>query len=197
MERIRKLALTFDGAPNPPATLNVLAKLDEHGVKGTFFMEGHRIEKEPDTAREVKRRGHEIGNHSYSHPMLDQIPLEEARVEIEKTDALLREVVGVETKLVRPPAGALNHELAAMLICMGYEIALWSPMVPIYDWAGPDAAAICRRILSNVGDENTVLVFHDRVEFVPDVLDTIIPVLRDKGFTFVTMSQMDRKGVIR
>ena len=69
----KRMAITFDGAPNPPGTLNVLAALAKHGIKGTFFMEGHRLEKEAATAIEVKNQGHEIGNHSYSHPMFDEI----------------------------------------------------------------------------------------------------------------------------
>ena len=117
----KRMALTFDGAPNPPGTLNVLAALAKHGIKGTFFMEGHRLEKEAATAIEVKNQGHEIGNHSYSHPMFDEIDLQTAREEIEKTDLLLREKVGVETKLFRPPAGQLNYEVISEILALGYE----------------------------------------------------------------------------
>ena len=194
---MKKLALSFDGAPNPPGTVQVMDKLEEHGAVGTFFMEGHRIEKEPETAREVKRRGHEIGNHTYSHPMVDQIPLQELCEEIEKTDRLLKEVVGVSTKLFRPPWGGLNHEIAAQILSMGYEIALWTHGIPIYDWVGPSAEVVAQRILTNIRHEELILVFHDRVEIVPQVLELIIPPLKAQGFETYRISELGRKGIIQ
>lgn len=193
----KRMAITFDGAPNPPGTLNVLASLAKHGIKGTFFMEGHRLENEAETAIKVRDEGHEIGNHSYSHPMFDEIDLETAKEEIEKTDLLLKEKVGVETKLFRPPAGQLNYDIVAQIIQMGYEVVVWSASVPVYDWAGPTAEKVAERIVTNAKDDETIIVFHDRIEIVPEVLDLIIPSLRDKGFDFVTISQLDKKGVIR
>ncbi|HHU31287.1 MAG: polysaccharide deacetylase family protein [Zhaonellaceae bacterium] len=193
----KRMAITFDGAPNPPGTLNVLAALAKHGIKGTFFMEGHRLEKEAATAIEVKNQGHEIGNHSYSHPMFDEIDLQTAREEIEKTDLLLREKVGVETKLFRPPAGQLNYEVISEILALGYEVVIWSSDIPVYDWAGPTPEKVAERIISNARNDESIIVFHDRVELVPQVLDIIIPELRNKGFEFVTISELDKKGVIR
>ncbi len=193
----KRMAITFDGAPNPPGTLNVLAALAKHGIKGTFFMEGHRLEKEAATAVKVKEEGHEIGNHSYSHPMFDEIDLDTARQEIQKTDHLLKEKVGVETKLFRPPAGQLNYEVVSQILQMGYEVVVWSNNIPVYDWAGPTAEKVAERIISNARDDESIIVFHDRIEIVPEVLDLIIPALRGKRFEFVTISQLDKKGVIR
>lgn len=193
----KRIAITFDGAPNPPGTLNVLSSLAKHGIKGTFFMEGHRLENEAATAIRVKSEGHDIGNHSYSHPMFDEIDLKTARKEIEKTDFLLKEKVGVETKYFRPPAGKLSYDIIALILQMGYEVVVWSDNVPVYDWAGPTAAKVAERIITNAKDDETIIVFHDRIEIVPEVLDLIIPALRNKGFEFVKISQLDKKGVIK
>ena len=191
------VAVTFDGAPNAPGTLNMLEVLERHGVKGSFFMEGHRLEKDPETALKVKEAGHDIGNHSYSHPMLDQIPLEEAREEILKTDKLLKDLIGVDTKLVRPPAGQINHDLAAMLLEMGYHIVIWSYNIPVYDWAGPNAEAIAERVITIMNEGENIITFHDKYPYNPDALDIIIPKLKEMGYTFKRVSELTRKGIIQ
>lgn len=192
----KRMAITFDGAPNPPGTLNVLDALARHHIKGSFFMEGHRLEKQLETAMKVRDQGHAIGNHSFSHPMFDQISMEQAKEEILKTDQLLRDRLGVNTKLFRPPAGQLNYEVVAEILQMGFDIVVWSHDIPVYDWAGPTAAKVAERIITNAASDQAIIVFHDRVELVPEVLDLIIPALREKGYEFVTIPELDKKGYI-
>ncbi|MEL7608443.1 MAG: polysaccharide deacetylase family protein [Bacillota bacterium] len=192
----KRMALTFDGAPNPPGTINVLNTLAKHNIKGSFFMEGHRLEKELATAEMVRDQGHTIGNHSFSHPMFDQIGIEQAREEILKTDQLLRDRLGVNTKYFRPPAGQLNYEIVAEILQMGFDIVVWSRDIPVYDWAGPTAEKVAERIVSNAASDQAIIVFHDRVELVPAVLDMIIPALSEKGYEFVTIPELDKKGYI-
>ena len=86
----RIVALTYDDGPNPPYTDQLLDVLAKHDVKATFFMIGNRIEKHPDTVNRVITEGHQIGNHSYSHPLLGFLPPFYVRREIECTDALLQ-----------------------------------------------------------------------------------------------------------
>lgn len=116
---------------------------------------------------------------------------------IEKTDLLLREKVGVETKLFRPPAGQLNYEVVGEILTMGYEVVIWSSDIPVYDWAGPTAEKIAERILTNVRNDGSIIVFHDRIEYVPKVLDIIIPELQDMGFELVKISELGKRGVIK
>ncbi|HEY3316637.1 MAG TPA: polysaccharide deacetylase family protein [Bacillota bacterium] len=194
MEDQGRMALTFDGAPNPPGTVDVLEALRRHSVKATFFMEGHRLEKEASTALRVKAEGHEIGNHSYSHPMFDEIDLDVARMEIEHTDRLLREKVGVETRWFRPPAGQLNDRVRDFIRDLGYDIALWS--FSIKDWEGPGPTEVAGRVLAQARPDS-ICVFHDRIPWVPETLDIVIPELRRRGFRFVKVSELGRRGLVR
>ena len=85
----RVVALTFDDGPSPPYTDQLLDVLAKHNVKATFFMIGNRIEKHPETVRSVMAEGHQVGNHSYSHPLLGFLPPNWS-VEKLRTDKLLR-----------------------------------------------------------------------------------------------------------
>ena len=89
----------FDDGPSPPYTDQLLEVLAKHNVKATFFMIGNRIEKHPETVRSVMAEGHQVGNHSYSHPLLGFLPPNSVRREIERTDKLLRQV-GVTGEIV-------------------------------------------------------------------------------------------------
>lgn len=196
MEERSRIALTFDGAPNPPGTIDILDTLKRHGVKASFFMEGQRLENEAATALLVKDAGHDIGNHSFSHPMFDQIDLDVAREEIERTDRLLRDRVGVETRLFRPPAGQLNDRVRDFILDLGYDIVLWS--FSVKDWEGPGAAEVAERVLAQARPgRDSICVCHDRIPWVPETLDIVIPELRRRGFQLVRVSELGRHGLIK
>ena len=95
----RIVALTFDDGPSPPYTDRLLDVLAKHDVKATFFLIGNRIEKHPETVRRVIAEGHQVGNHSYSHPLLGFLPPSYVQRQIERTDELLRQV-GVKGYIV-------------------------------------------------------------------------------------------------
>ncbi|MBE3580562.1 MAG: polysaccharide deacetylase family protein [Thermoanaerobacteraceae bacterium] len=190
----RRIALTFDGAPNPPGTYNILATLEAHRIRATFFMEGHRVLKEKECAMAVKNAGHEIGNHSFSHRNFDELSLTECQEEILRADAVLRGELGVVTRLLRPPGGRLTDGVRDLALGMGYDIVLWT--FSIRDWEGPDSASLAARVLEQVRD-NCVVVFHDRVPWVPEALEIVIPALKREGFEFKTVSELGRRGIIK
>jgi len=186
--------LTFDGSPNPPATDRLLAALDRHGVKATFFMEGRRLEKEADCARRVAAAGHDVGNHSYNHPLFDQIPIEECVREVEMTQEIMHKELGFNPTLLRPPAGNINDDIEKIFLDRGFDIVLWS--YSVRDWEGPGANEVAQRILRKAAP-GSIIACHDRVEWVTQTLDIIIPILRSGGYTFKKISDCGRKGVIR
>ncbi|MFW5942713.1 MAG: polysaccharide deacetylase family protein, partial [Chloroflexota bacterium] len=141
----KRFYLTFDGAPNPPGTDNILQVLARHDVPAAFFMEGRRLETEADCARRVRDAGHDVGNHTYNHPTFDTISLEECLEEVTRTDDILEAKLGRRPTLLRPPFGALTPETEQALLDRGYIIVLWS--YSIRDWEGPDAGAIAQRLL--------------------------------------------------
>ncbi len=180
----RTLHLTFDGAPNPPGTLNILEVLSRHKVKGTFFMEGHRMKEHADLVRRIRQEGHSVGNHSFSHTEFDRLTLEECLREVEDTDALFLEILGEPVQLFRPPSGILGEEVRKVLEDRGYRISLWS--FSIRDWEGPDAAAVANRVLAGAHPDG-IMVMHDRVEWNPEALDIVIPELKNQGYTFTAL----------
>ncbi|NPV76712.1 MAG: polysaccharide deacetylase family protein [Anaerolineae bacterium] len=186
--------LSFDGSPNPPATDRLLAALDHHQVKATFFMEGKRLEKEADCARRVLAAGHDVGNHSYNHPLFDTISLEECIHEVEMTQEIMRQELGFYPTLLRPPAGNLTEEVEKLFLSRGFDIVLWS--YSIRDWEGPDAKAVSERILSQAFP-GAIIACHDRVEWLVQTLDIVIPALRAEGYVFRKISESGKKGLIR
>jgi len=189
----RPIYLTFDGAPNPPATDRLLAALDRHNAKATFFMEGKRLEKEADCARRVVAAGHDVGNHSYNHPLFDTISIEECIREVEMTQEIMHRELGFYPTLLRPPAGNLTEEVEKLFLSRGFDIVLWS--YSIRDWEGPDAKAVSERILSQAFP-GAIIACHDRVEWLPQTLDIIIPALRAEGYRFRKISESGKKGVL-
>jgi peptidoglycan/xylan/chitin deacetylase (PgdA/CDA1 family) len=186
--------LTFDGAPNPPGTDRILKVLEKHGIKGTFFMEGKRLEKEANCALRVLQAGHDIGNHSYNHPDFSSIPLEACIEEVDKAERILFAKLGIKTRLLRPPAGRLTPEVEKALLNLGYTIVLWSYSVK--DWEGPDAQSVAERTLEQLKD-GAVVVFHDHVEWVPDTLEIIVPEIKKRGYIFKTISEHPIQGKIK
>ncbi len=177
----RSFYLTFDGAPNPPGTDALLAALARHGVRATFFLEGHRMHEHGDCARRVLAAGHEIGNHSYSHRNLDELGVDEVIREVGRAQEIIHSETGVLTDQFRPPWGRLAPEMIDAILATGHDVVLWNRSVR--DWEGPDAPAIAKRLLSGLGD-GAIVALHDRVAHNPDVLDLVIPRIQDAGYTF-------------
>jgi len=141
----RVVALTFDDGPDPMHTPRVLAVLDQHQVKATFFMMGRNVERYPEIAREVLRRGHEIGNHSYSHPKLVLMSPRRVREEVERTDKLLRDV-GVSGEIhFRPPHAAKFIVLPYVLVQMK-KLSVLGDVDP-EEWKGLPAAVMTESAL--------------------------------------------------
>lgn len=186
--------LSFDGSPNPPATDRLLNTLERHGVKATFFMEGRRLEKEMDCARRVLEAGHDVGNHAYNHPEFDSIPIEECIREVEMTQEIIHKELGFYPIMLRPPGGALTDEVAITFLNNGFDIVLWS--YSVRDWEGPDAKTVAERILSQA-IPGGIIACHDRVEWLTETLDIVLPALRKDGYIFRKLSECGKKGLIR
>jgi peptidoglycan-N-acetylglucosamine deacetylase len=191
---MKSFYLTFDGAPNPPGTDNILKLLAEYDVIATFFIEGHRLEHEADCALRVQSAGHDIGNHSYTHPEFDSISVEAACEEIKRADDILQEKLGIRPRICRPPAGKLTPEVEKAIVDLGYTIVLWS--YSNRDWETPDVDVLVDRVMSGIRDQ-AIVVFHDHVPWVPDVLKIIIPAIHSAGYEYKKISDFDATGVIR
>ena len=188
----RSVALTFDDGPHPPYTERLLDVLAKHNVKATFFMIGNRIEKHAETVHRVIAEGHQLGNHSYSHPVLGFLPPSIVQREIERTDSLLRQV-GVTGEIVfrapiltrfLPVAWVLAKENRTHISCN-----VWS-----WDWTTQNPDRIVQSVLKKV-KPGSIIVFHDgKAENAQanrsgtvEATDRIIAALKREGYQFSTI----------
>jgi len=189
----RAIAFTFDDGPSE-STPAVLEALAAHSVPATFFQCGANVERLPEIAREVARRGHEVGNHSHTHPKFYFRKPGFIRDELARAQEAIRNVAGVSPALFRAPFGVRwpgMREAQRRLNLLG---VMWT--VIGRDWK-LDAPAIVRRVLPEVGN-GAIVCLHDgrELEVRPDVGPTLeavrrlIPILKSEGYRFETVSQL-------
>lgn len=179
------VALTFDDGPNPRYTPQVLDILYENQVPATFFLVGEEFSGNELLIEEMAASGHEIGNHTFSHPDLTTLNASQIRQEIRQTEEELRKILPECTiKYVRPPYGRYNE---AVEQAVGQPLMLWT--IDSGDWDDPDAESIYTTVVSNIQDGD-IIVFHDDNPETVKALESIIIELKSRGFQFVTVSQM-------
>jgi peptidoglycan-N-acetylglucosamine deacetylase len=191
------IALTFDDGPSPKWTNLILDELKDAGVKATFFMIGKHVVQYPDAARRVVAEGHDVGVHTFNHPVLLFSPSWHLEKEIKDTEAAIKEVTGRTTKLFRPPKAWLSAREKQQIKDMGYTTVLWS--LNSKDWVRFDDKHIRRYIYKNVRPGDIVL-FHDsggafKIEGgnrkqTTKTLPRLIEKLKEKGYRFVTISEL-------
>jgi len=187
------LALTFDDGPSP-ATVDVLEILDVHAVRATFFQLGANIERLPHLSRQVAAAGHEIGNHTYSHPRLLGCGAAGIRREIADTQRAILHATGVDARLFRAPYGLRWFGLRPALAEFGLTGVMWTAIG--YDWEW-EAAEIARHVETQAS-AGGIVCLHDGDRTSPQVdrrqtiraLRLLIPRLYDRGYGFVTAGQM-------
>ncbi len=189
----RQIALTFDDGPSEctPAVLDALQRYD---LRATFFVCGKNVEQFPELVREIADAGHEIGNHTYSHPGLLLRSAWQIRLELERTQDAIEAAAGVRPRLFRPPYGVRSPSLRGIQAELGLTTVLWT--VIGNDWK-LGRAAIAERVLRRPGEGGIIClhdgdqVYHpaDRRETVA-ALPEIIEGLRGRGFSFVTAGRM-------
>lgn len=188
----------YRGNPNKPMAafmINVawgneylepmLDTLDQAKVKATFFLDGSWLKKNVELAAEIKRRGHQIENHAYSHPNMSQLEATRARLEISKTKELLKEKLGVENRWFAPPSGDFNKQTVKLAAEQGLKTVLWT--VDTVDWRNPPPSGIVSKISSNVGPGSLILM-HPTASS-RDALQGMIQAIQSKGLLLGTVEQ--------
>nr|WP_240041247.1 polysaccharide deacetylase family protein [Paenibacillus ginsengarvi] len=188
------IALTFDDGPDPVDTPAILELLKQYEAKATFFVVGQRVDKYPDIAKREIAEGHEIANHTFSHQYMNRNRLSAARIEeeITKTEASIFKATGKKPHLFRPPGGYYNEQVVGASKRTGYKVVMWSWHQDTEDWSTPGVKKIVNKVLGNARNGDIVL-FHDYVEGksqTVEALKQILPDLKKRGFTFVTVSEL-------
>lgn len=153
--REKKLAISFDATWGTELTDELLAILDEHGITTTFFLAGYWVDKHPDYVVKIAAAGHEIGNHSYSHPHMNTLSEQGIAYELQKNADLIRDLTGQRTTLFRPPFGEYNNQVISVAPNLGYHTIQWS--VDSLDWKNLTSSQIYDRAMDQVEPGSIVL----------------------------------------
>ncbi|HWQ55178.1 MAG TPA: polysaccharide deacetylase family protein [Bryobacteraceae bacterium] len=189
----RAIALTFDDGPSEatPYLLDVLAR---EGVPATFFQVGANVERLPGVAREVREAGHEIGNHSHTHPYFHFKSAAFMEADLARAQQAIAGATGAEPRLMRAPYGVRWPGIGRAQRRLQLLGIMWT--VIGYDWK-LSAHHIARRVAGKVRN-GAIVCLHDGRELTPDpparqtveAVSRLIPVLRDRGFDFQTVTQL-------
>jgi cellulose synthase/poly-beta-1,6-N-acetylglucosamine synthase-like glycosyltransferase/spore germination protein YaaH/peptidoglycan/xylan/chitin deacetylase (PgdA/CDA1 family) len=201
----KKLAISFDDGPDPRWTPKILDILKEKQVPAAFFVVGEEAAKSPGILKRAYAEGHSIGNHTYSHPNLDEISPTQLKWELNITQRLIESTLGVKSILFRPPYGIDHQPEYAEEVAqlpgaqeMGYLIV--GQKIDPHDWRQPYGKQVPEQeIIDGVlrqADSGNIILFHDgggdRSQTVA-ALPVIIDKLRARGFQFVSVSELVNK----
>lgn len=183
------VALTFDDGPDRDITPKIIDELNKYNAKGTFFFEGDRIQHNEDVVKKAFKYGNQIAGHSFSHPMFTKISKEEITRQINKTNNLINSSIGKTPKFFRPPYGDIDYNTLKYLDDNCSAI-IWS--LDTFDWVkGTPATEIAKFVIDSTEPEDIILMHssngkQETLKAVP----LIIKGLKEKGYEFVTVSEM-------
>ncbi len=182
------VAMTFDDGPHAQNTPRLLDILKQRGIKATFFVVGQNAAEYPDILKRIVAEGHELANHSYTHPLLASLGESALRDQLDKTHQAVLNATGVSMKVMRPPYGALNEPQRRWTNAnFGYKIILWD--VDPLDWKYRDASRVENEILGHA-KAGSIILSHDIHKSTVDAMPSTLDALVAKGFSFVTVSEL-------
>lgn len=187
----KQVALTYDDGPNPNLTPKLMDWLKANNVPATFFVQGSMVKAFPDLTKRIANDGFELANHTFSHPDLRKQTPEKITNELQDTHDLVKELTSIDMRLMRPPYGAHNAKVNQICEKLGYKIINWD--VDTEDWRSRSAEAMVQTIMSKTGD-GSIILMHDRLhkgkESVLETTKAVVPLLRARGYTFVTVGEL-------
>ena len=184
--RHRCIALTFDDGPGP-YTQTLLEHLDRYHAKATFFVVGRNVAPYSIALQQAVQRKHQIGNHTWNHPLLPKRDEAVIRQEIESTNNTVAAATGVTPTMVRPPYGGMNDKVRAQLQQLTMPAIMWS--IDTRDWADHDAAIVCSRAVANA-TPGAIILMHDIHKTSVDAVPCILDALQKQGYRFVTVKNL-------
>lgn len=183
----KKVAISFDAAWGTDHTKNILDILDKYDIKTTFFLVDFWVTKYPEMVKEIDKRGHEVQNHSTTHPKMTELSKEDMIKEVKTTEESIEKIIGKKSNLFRPPFGDYNDELIKNLKEIDYYTIQWD--VDSLDWKELGVDPVVDKVTRNVKNGSIVL-FHNNAKYVSEFLPLIIENLQDEGYEIVPVSEL-------
>ena len=178
------VALTFDDGPDGKTTPQALDILAKYKIKATFFVQGKNIAGNESILKRMQSEGHEVGNHSWNHPILTKLSLEDAKKQLTDTEDAITKVLGKSSKLMRPPYGAISDDIRNNL---DLSFIMWN--VDSLDWKSKNEAAILTEIQRQVKN-GSIILMHDIHAETVNALPKVIDYLKGQGYDFVTIPDL-------
>jgi polysaccharide deacetylase family sporulation protein PdaB len=181
------ISISFDAAWGNEDTQELIDILAKYNVKTTFFVVGGWVDKYPESVQALHDAGHEIMNHSNTHPHMTQLSTEKMKEEIKKCDDKIQAITGKKPFLFRPPYGDYNDKLVQTCREMGHYTIQWD--VDSLDWKELGVDAIVERVTKRVKNGSIVL-FHNAAKYTPAALPKILDTLQKEGYKIVPISEL-------
>lgn len=185
------VALTFDDGSDGTNINTILQTLSNHNVTATFFLTGSGANNHPQAIRNISNQGHQLGNHSYSHPYFTQISAAETVSQLQRAEDTIRQITGRSTKpIFRPPYGDYNSTVLQRVGDAGYPYSImWT--IDTIDWTGNSSSDIVARVMNRIVPGAIVLMHTGAgASGTPAALPTMITRLKSAGYRFVTINQL-------
>lgn len=184
----KQIIFTFDGGAGNNSADKILETAQKHNLKLTFFVTGKFAEKYPDLIKKITANGHEVFNHTYSHPHLTQLSDEQIKEELERADRVINNLTGTTTKpFFRPPYGERNQHVLQVASELGYQSVFWT--IDAWDWM-PDKTAeqVKQRIYSNLKN-GTIFLMHVGDDVSGNILDDVFTKIESEGYEIVGLTE--------
>jgi len=188
-KNIKQVVFTFDAGAGTQSLDTILSILKKYNLKATFFLTGKWAEKNPEGTKKIAMAGHEIFNHTYSHPYLSKISDEQIIEELTKTATIITSLTGQTTKpYFRPPYGDRNQQVRDIAASIGYQSVYWT--IDAWDWReseGVSASQVKARILDNL-KPGTIYLMHIGDNITGQILDDIFSQILAQGYQINPLS---------
>ena len=183
----KKIALTFDAAYGDEYTLDILDTLDKYNIKSTFFLVKFWMDKYPHQVIEIHNRGHEIGNHSATHPNMSTLSKEQIEQELNSTGDKIYELTKERPLLFRPPFGDYNDLLIQISRDNGYYAIQWD--IDSLDWKNLGVLPVVDTVIRNI-NSGSIVLFHNNADYIIEYLPIVIQRLLENGYEIVPVSEL-------
>ena len=181
------VALSFDAAWGNEDTGQLIDIMNKYNVKTTFFVVGGWVDKFPESVKQLSDAGHEIMNHSNTHPHMTQISVEKMKEEVEACDKKIESITGKKPTLFRAPYGDYDNKVVGAMRETGHFTIQWD--VDSLDWKDLSASEITDRVLKKV-KPGSICLFHNAAKHTPEALPQIIEALQKDGYKVVPVSEI-------
>lgn len=172
---------------------DMLATLKKHHVAASFFLEGNWVKKNPDLAKMIVEAGHEVGNHSYSHPDMKRLTEGRTRAEMVKTNEVIEATTGKNCKWFAPPSGGYLDMTVKTAKDLNMETVMWT--VDTVDWQKPEPSVLISRVMGKIGNGSLILMHP--TDSTAKSLDRLITLIEKKNLSIGTVTELMKEDRIQ